>query len=149
MRSINQQLDHDKKVDFINEHRPYFSILTPRERDIVNMRCQGWTLEEIGTIYGVTRERIRCLEIKALEKLKKAPLNYPDLKDIKHANSTKDECTVSVGDIPEGEVVEIVTDIVLEGKRLRREIVNIPYQHIGFLIHALEHYQDYKKEIKK
>jgi len=49
--------------------------LVPREREIVKLRfglCDGrrYTLEEIGRLYGLTRERIRQLEQRALRKLR-------------------------------------------------------------------------------
>lgn len=53
------------------------AILTPRERDVVKLRY-GWddgrirTLEEIGQGLGLTRERIRQIEAKTLQKLRKA-----------------------------------------------------------------------------
>jgi RNA polymerase primary sigma factor len=52
-----------------------FKSLTERERKILEMRFglvdgSSHTLEEIGTIYQVTRERIRQLEAKALRKLR-------------------------------------------------------------------------------
>ncbi|MBR6437532.1 MAG: sigma-70 family RNA polymerase sigma factor [Thermoguttaceae bacterium] len=48
--------------------------LTPRERDVIRYRygigaSYAYTLEEIGRIFGVTRERVRQIETKALEKL--------------------------------------------------------------------------------
>lgn len=49
--------------------------LKPREREIIELRF-GWnngrirTLEEIGDVFGVTRERIRQIEAKALKKLR-------------------------------------------------------------------------------
>jgi RNA polymerase primary sigma factor len=52
------------------------NTLTPREERIVRMRLgldrsgKEHTLEEIGRIFGVTRERIRQIEAKALEKLR-------------------------------------------------------------------------------
>jgi RNA polymerase primary sigma factor len=49
--------------------------LTPREQRILRMRfgigsTADHTLEEIGKEFGVTRERIRQIEAKALEKLR-------------------------------------------------------------------------------
>lgn len=53
-------------------------FLTPRERKIIQMRFGlEWgdvhTLEEVGREFGVTRERIRQIEAKTLEKLKEHP----------------------------------------------------------------------------
>lgn len=52
--------------------------LSPRERKIVEMRFGlkdgvGHTLEEVGHEFGVTRERIRQIEAKVLQKLKEHP----------------------------------------------------------------------------
>lgn len=51
------------------------NTLTPREREVVRMRYgfddgRSKTLEEIGTTFAVTRERIRQIESKALRKLR-------------------------------------------------------------------------------
>lgn len=51
------------------------SILSPREYPVLDLRCglhdsQSRTLEAVGKILGVTRERVRQIEAKALEKLK-------------------------------------------------------------------------------
>jgi len=56
------------------------TTLTPREQKILTMRFGlkdgvGHTLEEVGEVFGVTRERIRQIEAKALEKIR-------ELKDI-------------------------------------------------------------------
>ncbi len=52
------------------------ALLTPREQKILRMRFgledgRGHTLEEVGQEFGVTRERIRQIEAKALAKLRK------------------------------------------------------------------------------
>lgn len=51
------------------------STLTPREEKVVKMRLgigekTDYTLEEVGEVFGLTRERIRQIEAKALRKLK-------------------------------------------------------------------------------
>jgi RNA polymerase primary sigma factor len=51
------------------------ALLSARERNILEMRFglidgEGHTLEEIGNLYSVTRERIRQIEAKALRKLR-------------------------------------------------------------------------------
>ncbi|HAR94930.1 MAG TPA: hypothetical protein DCR97_03055 [Deltaproteobacteria bacterium] len=50
------------------------STLTPREEKIIRMRLgvgekKDFTLEEVGEVFGLTRERIRQIEAKALRKL--------------------------------------------------------------------------------
>ena len=49
--------------------------LTDREREVLELRFglkdgRSYTLEEVGQIFGVTRERIRQIEAKALRKLR-------------------------------------------------------------------------------
>ncbi|MEE2975157.1 MAG: sigma-70 family RNA polymerase sigma factor [Thermodesulfobacteriota bacterium] len=51
-------------------------VLNQREKDVIKKRFgidedQVFTLEEIGNMFNVTRERIRQIELKALKKLKK------------------------------------------------------------------------------
>jgi RNA polymerase sigma-32 factor len=50
------------------------SHLTPRERDILNerrLRDEPTTLEDLAQKYGVSRERVRQIEVRAFEKLQK------------------------------------------------------------------------------
>ena len=55
-----------------------FESLTPREERILRMRFgigtnTDHTLQEVGKVFSVTRERIRQIEAKALQKLKHPP----------------------------------------------------------------------------
>ena len=65
--AIGDQLKQDlKKI---------LETLTEREKKILDLRFgltndREMTLEEIGEIYGVSRERVRQIEIKALRKLR-------------------------------------------------------------------------------
>ncbi len=59
--------------------------LTPREKDVLKLRYgledgRERTLEEVGKIFNVTRERIRQIEAKALRKLR-PPARSKNLKD--------------------------------------------------------------------
>ena len=59
--------------------------LTEREADVLRMRfgmydCRTHTLEEVGQIFGVTRERIRQIENKAIRKLRH-PSRAKKIKD--------------------------------------------------------------------
>ena len=59
-----------------NKIKEILESLSPREQEILNLRfglTDGitHTLEEVGKKFGVTRERIRQIEAKALERIKK------------------------------------------------------------------------------
>jgi RNA polymerase primary sigma factor len=56
--------------------------LSPREQEVVRLRFglddgKIRTLEEVGQIFGVTRERIRQIEMKTLAKLRQPALALP------------------------------------------------------------------------
>jgi RNA polymerase primary sigma factor len=56
------------------------NTLSPRERDVLRLRYgmddgRVKTLEEIGNVFSVTRERIRQIEAKALRKLRQPSRN--------------------------------------------------------------------------
>ena len=58
------------------------TILNEREREVLEMRFglgngQEATLEEVGKHFGVTRERIRQIEAKALRKLRHPSRSRP------------------------------------------------------------------------
>lgn len=59
----------------------FLNLLPPREQKILRMRFglengRAHTLEEVGQEFGVTRERIRQIEAKALKKLEKHELSH-------------------------------------------------------------------------
>ena len=61
------------------------NTLTEREKDVLKLRFglednKSKTLEEVGKIFGVTRERIRQIEAKALRKLRH-PARSKKLRD--------------------------------------------------------------------
>ena len=63
------------RSSLIKDAKEVLSSLSPREEKILRMRfgigeSQRYTLEEIGNVFNVTRERIRQIEKKALRKLK-------------------------------------------------------------------------------
>lgn len=69
--------DEAATYELLKEHiKEVLEYLTPREQKILRMRFglddgHGHTLEETGQEFGVTRERIRQIEAKALTKLRK------------------------------------------------------------------------------
>ena len=70
--------DDSPGLDLIAERADTISIvqdaiqqLLPRERDILQMRYSGQTLQEVGDKYGITRERVRQLQTRAEHKLKR------------------------------------------------------------------------------
>ncbi len=75
----------------INEVQEYLKQLPEREATIINLRyglngTPKKTLEEIGHIYGLTRERIRQLEVRGIKQLKSIlqgshPVNYTTVID--------------------------------------------------------------------
>jgi RNA polymerase primary sigma factor len=70
--SANRQLIKESIAEMLH-------YLSPRERKIVKMRFGlgdgiGHTLEEVGKEFGVTRERIRQIEAKVLQKLREHPV---------------------------------------------------------------------------
>ena len=67
---VSERHDHVARAKCLDEA---LKLLTPRERQIIRRRFLGdgrETLAEIGDSFGVTKERIRQLESKALAKLR-------------------------------------------------------------------------------
>ena len=77
--------DATSKRTLKEQMRSMLGSLNERERSVLEMRLglkdgQGRTLEEVGEAFGVTRERIRQIEAKALRKLRH-PLRSRKLRD--------------------------------------------------------------------
>ena len=72
--------DRVAALQLLRDHvKTVLSDLTPREQKILDMRFGltdgvAHTLEEVGQEFGVTRERIRQIEAKALERIEVHPL---------------------------------------------------------------------------
>ncbi|HPP06443.1 MAG TPA: sigma-70 family RNA polymerase sigma factor, partial [Syntrophorhabdaceae bacterium] len=70
--------------DLVNQLNAVLATLTPREEKVIRKRFgigekYDHTLEEVGQIFDVTRERIRQIEAKALRKLRH-PIRATKLK---------------------------------------------------------------------
>jgi RNA polymerase primary sigma factor len=73
--SIPGPIDTASRELLREQMRDLLDALSPRERGVLELRFglrdgQGRTLEEVGRIFGVTRERVRQIEAKALRKLR-------------------------------------------------------------------------------
>ncbi|NIQ38703.1 MAG: sigma-70 family RNA polymerase sigma factor [Proteobacteria bacterium] len=73
--SQNFNEDLIENMDLSKRTQQLLSLLNPREKEILRMRFgiglpSGYTLEEIGKRFGISRERVRQIEERALKKLK-------------------------------------------------------------------------------
>ncbi|MFH1522002.1 MAG: sigma-70 family RNA polymerase sigma factor [archaeon] len=72
-KKIFQEVDMDKSIDkkrLIEVVNKLLLKLTPIQREVLELRTREHTLEEVGEMYGVTRERIRQIEAKAIRRLR-------------------------------------------------------------------------------
>jgi DNA-directed RNA polymerase sigma subunit (sigma70/sigma32) len=70
--------------DCWNKYESYDEMIKCLEEkgfEDASMRLKGLTLEEIGYILGITRERVRQLHEQAIKKIKKGIVTKNDLKD--------------------------------------------------------------------
>lgn len=58
------------------------SQLTSREKDILLKRMESMTLEQIGDKYELSAERIRQIEMQALEKVKSSTIQLAMFEDL-------------------------------------------------------------------
>jgi RNA polymerase sigma-32 factor len=77
--TVGESIDTERRAEWLHKA---MSVLNDRERRIVRERClrdETATLEELGEMLGISKERVRQLEGRALEKLRAALLRaHPD-----------------------------------------------------------------------
>jgi len=86
--SPTDQITHQLQRNYIEQA---MTVLNLRERTIIEMRYglkdgRSHTLDEVSTLYQLTRERIRQIEVKALRKLR-YPERYEGVRDLVHAHA--------------------------------------------------------------
>ncbi len=72
---VRSPLSLTEHLELVKLLQSWLKVLTPQQRRVVELRFglkdgESWTLEAIGQLYGVTRERIRQIEAQALERLR-------------------------------------------------------------------------------
>lgn len=99
--SIEEQVFQNILLTYING---VLSLLTDRDKEIIKARFglldgQEKTLEEVGQIFGVTRERVRQIESRAMEHLgrKWQKTSYSHLRDF--INDTENRVTSEVANL--------------------------------------------------
>jgi len=105
MRHIERSLRAPEREALAERIDQILKILTYREREIIKLRFgigdgYTYTLEEIGRIFKVSRERVRLVEIKALHKLRH-PVRAQKLADLLGLD------VVGI-DAPESGIIEVV-----------------------------------------
>lgn len=113
-------------------------VLSPREKRVVQMRNgiglnKDYTLEEIGLELGVTRERVRQIEAKAIQKLKQnAESGQNDLKSFYESNAqasapekVKRGRPKKNKDVATTKTIDNKTQILLENKGLEIKVTDL------------------------
>jgi RNA polymerase primary sigma factor len=90
--SQNFNDDLIENMDLAKRTHDLLSLLNPREEQILRLRFgigmpSGYTLEEIGKRFGISRERVRQIEERALKKLKHPIRSEPSEGDGEHAHN--------------------------------------------------------------
>ena len=83
--NISDPVENCEKQDLHNALNKVLSTLSEREANILKLRFgfdgnQPMTLEEVGQQYGITKERVRQIEIKALQKMRN-PVRSNQIKE--------------------------------------------------------------------
>lgn len=67
-------LELEKKFEIDQVTSNIYNLLTPRQREVLSMRLEGYTLQEIGQKFGITRERVRQILKRIINKAKSKKL---------------------------------------------------------------------------
>lgn len=133
--------------------------LTPREAKVLRMRfgigCDDMTLEEIGASFGVTRERIRQIEAKAVRKLKQinrrdilAPLVSDDAAaQVVKKNAALREFKKATKELFDAEAARTLEVRAMEYLRLKHALPRVP-SNIPFSEHLKKSYPDVYENLK-
>ena len=83
--NISDPIENCERQDLHNALDKVLSTLSEREANILKLRFgfdgnQPMTLEEVGQQYGITKERVRQIEIKALQKMRN-PVRSNQIKE--------------------------------------------------------------------
>ena len=71
VKNIQSEDSAEKNVAQIGAVKELSDDLTPRQKDVINRRYyEDQTLEEVGKVFNVTRERIRHIQVKALRMMR-------------------------------------------------------------------------------
>lgn len=113
-------------------------VLSPREKRVIQMRNgiglnKDYTLEEIGLELGITRERVRQIEAKAIQKLKQnAESGQNDLKSFYESNAqasapekVKRGRPKKNKDAATTKTIDNKTQILLENKELEIKVTDL------------------------
>lgn len=105
------------RLDAINIVNSLFSELLERERDILSRRFglkgdKGETLEKIGNLHKLTRERVRQIESASIKKIKKLEVLDDSVKTLK--NTVRDLLNEHGGLIKRDYLLDILSVMALE-----------------------------------
>lgn len=78
-KEVLEPLLNEDKHKFLTELNKRISIiLNEKEREILTMKCHGKSYHEIGVKFGISKERVRQLYIRSLEKIREFYLKKDD-----------------------------------------------------------------------
>ena len=100
VKNIQAEGSAEKNVAQIGAVKELSGILTPREKDVINRRYyENQTLEEVGKVYSLTRERMRLIEIRALRRMRRRSIalgygNRETIRRRKESLHCHDDCQI-------------------------------------------------------